>query len=309
VTSTFAGRRTFPFLPRRRHLVGLPFGGIASGRVGQGTDVIGSRPYQPGDPVSSIDWFASARLSAATGRDEFVVRTRAADEAPRVMVVVDRRPAMNLYAPPLPWLSKRRAVEQATNGIAASAAVGNTEIGSLDLGSGEPYWIAPSRRYGPEQVDERQASAPFDAPEDTVAASLDFLRTHRAELAPGTFVFVLSDFIAGPDDDAWLATDAHGWDLVPVVVQDPIWERSFPPVGSVVVPIRDPHSRRIEPLRLSRREAQARQRANESRFDELLRRFVSLGLEPIVIGTDDPDEIDQAFQRWAEERRQWRRVV
>jgi uncharacterized protein (DUF58 family) len=309
VTALFAGRRTFPFLPRRRHLVGLPFGGIASPRIGQGTDVVGSRPYQPGDPVSSIDWFASARLSAATGRDEFIVRTRAADEAPRVVVVADRRPAMELYAPPLPWLSKRRALEQVTTTIAASAAVGNTEIGSLDLGSGEPFWLAPSRRYGPEQVAERQSSAAFDAPEDTVAASLEFLRVRRAGLAPGTFIFVVSDFIAGPDDDAWLATNAYGWDLIPVVVQDEVWERSFPAVGGVVVPIRDPESRRVEPLRLSRREAHARREVNEARFEELQRRFVMLDLDPVVIGTDDPDEIDRAFQRWAEERRQWRRAV
>ena len=309
MTPVFAGRKAFPFLPRRRHLVGLPFGGVASRRIGHGTDVIGSRAYQPGDPVSSIDWFASARLSAATGRGEFVVRTRSADEAPRVLVVADRRPAMELYEPPFPWLSKRRALAEATTAIAASAAIGNTEIGSIDFGAGEPHWLAPTRRGGPERVAERQEAAPFDAPEDTVAAAFAFLRAHRVELASGTFVFVVSDFVAGPDDDTWLSASAHGWDLIPVIVQDPVWERSFPAVGSVVVPIRDPHSRRVLPLRLSRREALARRRANEERFDDLLRRFVSLELDPIVIESDEPDAIDRVFEQWAEERRQWRRVV
>ena len=86
-------RQTFPLVPRRR-LVGLPFGDLPSRRRGHGSDVIGTRPYEIGDPVSTIDWFASARLSAATGRDEFIVRDHASDEAPRVALVCDRRPAI-----------------------------------------------------------------------------------------------------------------------------------------------------------------------------------------------------------------------
>ena len=89
-------RQPFPLVPRRR-LVGLPFGDLASRRRGHGSDVIGTRPYEIGDPVSTIDWFATARLSAASGRDEFIVRDHAADEAPRVVIVCDRRPAMGIY--------------------------------------------------------------------------------------------------------------------------------------------------------------------------------------------------------------------
>lgn len=307
--TSVAGRRTFPFVPRRRHLVGLPFGGVASRRVGFGTDVIGSRPYQPGDPVSAIDWYASARLSAASGRDEFLVRTRAADEAPRVVVVVDRRPAMELYEPPFPWLSKSRALIEAVATIAASAIVANTEVGSVDAAGGDPFWVAPARRTGPELVLERQSSAPFDAPGDGVAESLAFLRSRRAELAPGSFVFVLSDFIDGPDDDVWLSAAATGWDVIPVVIQDPVWERSFPDVGSVVLGVSAPGETRIAPVRLSRREASGRRRANERRFEDLMRKFVSLDFDAITLDTADTDEVGRAFERWSEERRQWRRAV
>ena len=45
-----------------------------------------------------MDWAASARLSAARGTDEFIVRERFADEAPRVVVLVDRRPSMGIGA-------------------------------------------------------------------------------------------------------------------------------------------------------------------------------------------------------------------
>ena len=77
---------TFPLVPRRR-LIGLAFGAVTSVRRGTGSDVASSRPYQPGDDVDTIDWAASARLSYARGTDEFVVRERYAEEAPRVVIV------------------------------------------------------------------------------------------------------------------------------------------------------------------------------------------------------------------------------
>ena len=58
----------FPLVPRRR-LVGLSFGGMHSARRGSGSDVAGSRPYQPGDDIRAIDWGASARLSSARAAD------------------------------------------------------------------------------------------------------------------------------------------------------------------------------------------------------------------------------------------------
>ena len=78
-----------------------PFRGV---RRGVGSDPAGSRPYRPGDDVRTIDWGASARLSAARGAVEFVVRERFAEQAPRVVLVSDRRPGMALHGPP--WLAK-----------------------------------------------------------------------------------------------------------------------------------------------------------------------------------------------------------
>ena len=100
---------TFPLIPRRR-VLGLPFGGLHSMRRGLGSDVAGSRPYQPGDDVDRIDWYASARLSLARGSEEFVVREHYADEAPRVVVLCDRRPSMSLFPEGWPWLSKPEAI-------------------------------------------------------------------------------------------------------------------------------------------------------------------------------------------------------
>src|ERR671922_937447 len=111
-------RLTFPLVPRRR-VIGLSFGTMRSLRRGSGTDVAGSRPYYPGDDIDSIDWAASARLSTARQSDEFVVRERFAEEAPRIVIVCDRRPEMAHFEAPLPWLDKAHAMRQAVELVLA----------------------------------------------------------------------------------------------------------------------------------------------------------------------------------------------
>jgi uncharacterized protein (DUF58 family) len=298
-------RQAFPLVPRRK-LAGLPFGELPSRRRGQGADVIGSRPYEPRDPVSTIDWYATARLSAATGTDEFVVRDRAADEAPRVAILCDRRPAMSLYGAPFPWLDKGATLCEAAQAIVTSSLFAHSDVAALDFAGGGPYWLPPGRREQPWAIADRQAGAPFDAPEDCVERGLDHLTRRRASLPRGSFVFVLSDFLAPPSAAAWLGALAHDWDVVPVVIQDPIWEQSFPQIGSVVVPLADPCDGRIASVRLTRAQAAERRRLNESRFAALLAELRSLDLEPVVLGSSDPLAIDRAFLEWAEARRQSR---
>ena len=295
-------RQPFPLVPRRK-LAGLPFGELPSRRRGQGADVIGSRPYEPRDPVSTIDWYASARLSAASGTDEFVVRDRAADEAPRVTIVLDRRPAMGLYPAPLPWLDKRETQRQAVISIATSAAAARADIAALDFAGGDAWWLGPGRRDRPWLVAERAAAATFDAPEDTLLRSLHFLAQRRTDVPGGTFLFVVSDFLANPSVDAWVDEVGHGWDLVPVVIQDAVWERSWPAIGGVGVPVADPRDGRVALVRLSRRQTTRRRTEHGDRYAALIAELESLGLRPVELGSSDPSAVDDAFLGWAEERR------
>jgi uncharacterized protein (DUF58 family) len=298
-------RRTFPLVPRRR-LTGLPFGDLPSRHRGHGSEVIGSRPYEAGDPVSTIDWFASARLSSATGGDEFVVRDRAADEAPRVTIVLDRSPAMGLYPPPLPWLAKHEAERQAAISIAASAAAARADIAAIDFAGGEAWWLPPGRRDRPWLVAERTAEAAFDAPVDGVSRALAFLAQRRTDVPGGTFLFVLSDFLESPRPDVWVDAVGHGWDVVPVVIQDPVWERSWPAVAGVGLPVADPRSGRSTLVRLSRRQALRLRATHEERYAAILAELASVGLRPVEIGTADPHAVDEAFLGWAEDRRRGR---
>jgi len=134
-----SGRLTFPLVPRRR-VIGLSFGTMRSLRRGSGSDVAGSRPYYPGDDMDAIDWAASAKLSTAKGRDEFVVRERFAEEAPRIVIVCDRRPQMAHFASPLPWLDKPQAMRNAVELILGSAGASGGHVGYLDYADGDPHW-------------------------------------------------------------------------------------------------------------------------------------------------------------------------
>jgi uncharacterized protein (DUF58 family) len=257
-------RPTFPLIPRRP-VTGIRVGGLRSARRGTGFEVAGSRPYRPGDDIRRIDRYASARLSAATAQDAFVVREHYAEEATRVVIAVDERPTMSLYPEGLPWLHKPAAVAAAARLIDDSAAEARCVV--------------------------------------TRASGLEELLEHRRPLPPGAFVFLVSDFLELPPDSAWAAALARRWDVVPVVVQDPTWEQTFPDVGGVVLAVADARGGRARFVRLSRPEARARRDENEARLVRIRARFHALGLAPIELATDDSGAIHTAFAEWADGRR------
>jgi len=208
---------TFPLIPRRR-VLGLPFGGLHSLRRGLGSDVAGSRPYQPGDDVDKIDWYASARISLARGSEEFVVREHFADEAPRVVVLSDRRPSMSVFPEGWPWLNKPEAIRNAVTLIGSSATAARGLLGYFDEAEGDPYWHPPrsTHAYGAPELDRS-----FGAPEDTLQRGLRHLAEHKRGLPAGTFVFIVSDFLVAPTRDEWLDALERRFEIVPVIVQDP----------------------------------------------------------------------------------------
>lgn len=294
-----AAELTFPLVPRRR-LVGLSFGAMHSARRGTGSDVAGSRPYRPGDDMDTIDWGASAKLSSARALDEFVVREHFADEAPRAVVVCDHRPSMELYEPPLPWLSKGEAMRVASQLIAYSVVAVRGFVGYLDYADGgAELWEPPRSRL---DLWRAEGARPFRAPVDSLTTAFSRLVEHRRALPPSSFVFVLSDFLAPPSEEAWTRALQHRWDVVPVVIQDPVWERSFPDVAGVVVPLADPAGGRLRMARLSRGDVEERREENERRFAGLVARLESLDLEPVVVDSADPADVLSSFLAWSEQR-------
>lgn len=262
-------RESIPLVPRHR-VAGHAHGTLRSTRRGVGGDVVGSRPYRPGDDVRQIDRLASARLSAMLDRDEFVVRERLAEESTYVVVLEDAGPSMRLFPAGFPWLSKPAAV---------------TELGRLlQLSAGRARCHFRWQRQP-----------------DGLAGGLEQLLHRR--LGSGSFVFLVSDFLRPLPSDLLAAAAERRWDLVPCVLQDSIWEQSFPDVAGVVLPLADPDTARVRPTRLTRRECASRRLANEARFASILERARDLDLDSLVVASHDPDDVYHRFLEWAETRR------
>lgn len=289
---------TFPLIPRRR-VLGLPFGGLHSMRRGLGSDVAGSRRYQPGDDIDKIDWNASARLSLARGTEEFIVREHYAEEAPRVVVLCDRRPSMSVFGDGWPWLSKPEAIRQTARVIGDSAVAARGLLGYFDEGDGAAYWHPPRSTHDLGPVDIER---PFEASADTLARGLGYLVEQRRDLPAGTFVFILSDFLEQPTRDEWLRALERRWELVPVIIQDPVWEQSFPDVGGTVVPFADPETGRVTLVRFSETEVEKRREANEARLRELLHSLRALDMDPVVISSHEFRDVVFCFLTWADQR-------
>jgi hypothetical protein len=219
-------------------------------------------------------------------------------------VVCDRRPEMALFPAGYDWLSKPTAVREAADLIAASAMAAHGLVGYLDLADGEePFWRPPRTQTHLWELEERLGAAGFSAPPDNVSRALEHLGAFRADLPGGTFVFVLSDFLTGPPLDSWVRALERGWEVVPVIVQDPYWEQDFPPVASIVAPIVDPVARRVLYVRLTEQEVEQRRAANRERKQRLLGGFTALGMEPILLSSSEREQIFQAFLEWCDRRR------
>jgi uncharacterized protein (DUF58 family) len=298
--------RPFVLVPQRR-FAGVQFGERRSPRRGAGDEVVGSRPYRPGDLTAWIDWSASARLSAARGTDEFVVREFLAEQAPRVIVVRDRRPAMALYGGDLPWLDKRAAGAEALRQILAAVGAERGELAYTDHDGARPFWLPPRGSGFREIVERRERDAPFGAPSDGLRRSLEAVFRHASLFPVGTFVFVISDFLSPVAARTWVRFRSLRLDLTPVVVQDPVWEQSFPDVGGVVLPLADPATGSVGDVWVGPRAAKRRRVENEGRLAVIRAGFARLGFDPVMVDTADPHGIEALFHAWAERRRRLRR--
>jgi uncharacterized protein (DUF58 family) len=299
------GELTFPLVPRWRP-VGSAFGRLRAARRGIGSSVATTRPYRPGDDPGLIDWKLSARLSSIRGDAEFIVREDFADEAPRAVVVADHAPSMSLYPTDLPWLSKPAALHAVWGAVAAASLQELGLAGYLDTASGTS-WLPPRNAVGLDAVQARQETARFDGEPAGLEDAFEQLVRNRRSLPAGTFLFVCSDFLAPPRPETWLRALGLRWDVVPVVVQDPVWEQSFPPVDGLVVPFADPATGRVRRARVSAGEAARRRAEHEQRYATLLAELRSLGLDYVEVGSADPVAVHGAFSDWAGARIAYRR--
>ena len=280
-------------------IIGSLFGSSPSRRRGQSDDVVSGRPYQPGDDVRRIDWATSARLSAIRGEDHFVVRESYGEEAPFVCFTVDRSPSMALYPREYPWLHKPDAVRQIAEVVSLSAGHYHCPLAFLDADN----WQPPSTSTAPDELAQLLDEGAYGRAEETIDSLFGRLRTVEHMLPGGSFVFCCSDFLAVPTERMLAMVVDAGWELVPVVVQDPLWEQSYPEAaGEVALPVCD-EAGRFRLLRQSRAEVSERRRVHEARLRRLEELFTGYGFPPIVISETGTDALAEALRSWNLRRR------
>ena len=140
-----------------------------------------------------------------------------------------------------------------------------------------------------------------DGSADGITGMFEFLTLHRRQVPSASFVFVLSDFLEATPLETWESALDRGWDIVPVVVQDPVWEQRFPDVDRVVAPLVGSDGR-VRLVRLAKGESQAWRERHEARLAGLVDGLRSLGVEPVLIGSDDREHVFEAFLSWSAER-------
>lgn len=291
----------FPLIPSRRS-GRLDIAGRTSRRRGSGSEIASSRPYRRGDTVRHVDWRASARLSTARASDEFVVRDRFAEDALRVLLIVDRSPSMALFPIGLPWLHKPHVVLEAGRMILASGSAAHALLGYAEYGPGGLTFERPGRDRGLLQlIEQRLVDGTVNGGGNGLVATLELLARSSVDVPAGTFVFVLSDFLE-PPIPALRTALATGWDVIPVIIQDPVWEQSFPDVAGIVLPLARPEGGATSLVRLRSAEARARREANERRTRELRDMFLGLGSTPVLLSRADRSGIHAAFLAWARSR-------
>lgn len=281
----------FPF-PARRRVAGARLGQSESVRRGQSADVASSRPYQPGDDMRMIDWGASAKLTAVKGQDSFVVREFFAEETPYAALVVDRSPSLNASVP-APLLDKQAAVRTIVELVADSAVAARTRCSYLDGGEEGGFWLSPYARTGKSAM-LQQLEQPAPATPSTPAQLLVELSRHAGEAPPGTLVFLISDFLGGTIGEGWQLAQQLGWEIVPVIVQDARFERSFPlETAGLTLVLHD------GPAYISANAAKRLQQQHVERSRQLQQEFVEQGAAAIWISSSVTTDILAAFIDWS----------
>ncbi|HMN97135.1 MAG TPA: DUF58 domain-containing protein [Phycisphaerales bacterium] len=271
---------------------------------GQGIEFEEVRPYTPGDDVRQIDWNVSARMG------EPYIKLFREERELSVIVAADLSASQEFGST---TRLKREQIAELVATVALSAIANGDRAGVTILGEGIERHVPPRR--GPKQALRviREILA-FDAAGcgTDLAAGIDQL---RRMLRKRSVVVLVSDFlddgfmVDGTSDEPPRDTPAiralrllrRRHDVVPVIVVDRR-ERDLPPLG--LVEFRDRESGRVALMEATRSRSRAFAEAADRRRSGLVTLMRRIGIEPIVLASDD--DVAAALTRYFARRRRAR---
>jgi uncharacterized protein (DUF58 family) len=183
-------------LPALVRLGGGAPDGLAGALKGGRLEFLDHRPYVPGDDAKDLDWHGYLRL------DQLVIKQYASDDAPEVLVILDRSASMGGSGG-----GKDRIARELAGGLAYMGLSGGCPVVVALLAEGGPVTLGTYR--SPRKVD--QLLSMLQGLGDPVGASW-FLGLRHLRGAPpaGRVAFLISDFLADPLPAAALAVLARG---------------------------------------------------------------------------------------------------
>ena len=295
----------FPLVPRRR-LMGLAFGTTPGGRRGVGSDVAGSRPYVRGDSMDAIDWSASARRLGGAGHRR-VHRPRALRRrrAPRRD---GRRPASGDGAhvartSPGCGRTRRFARRRRWSPTASPRRAGSSGTSTSRRARTRRSGGRRPRAGSPGRSGSGTCSTPRTGRRRTTSRSRSSSSRGTAARFPGgSFLFVLSDFLAQPArGTSGSASSSTGGTSSRSSCRTRSGSRASrrSTASSSRSPARTGACGSCACRAASRRSAAAR---TSQRRDALLDEFAGLGIEPVLLSSADHEHVLAALMEWAANR-------
>lgn len=274
---------------RNQRIDGFRFGDLTSRRRGIGLELDNIGPYQWGDDIRHMDWFATAR----TGRPQ--VKQFRHDVQQTIILVLDLRPSM-MFGSTYQLMAKTACLAAAK--IAWSTSKDHQPLGLLLLIGGRPAEFVPPRRGRRARLQHlariveayQQAFDFVGHPSRPLADMLDGLPTR---MSGDVEAVIISDFSEPGDDfDRRLReTGARGGESA-IVIEDDLMTTP-PPTG--LYPIRKGDGQRPTTVAIRKNDTNVyRERAEVDRR-ALTARLLSLGMRQVLIS--DPQSIAGGYFR------------
>jgi|GEM_PF-2233281 len=268
---------------------GFRFGELISRKRGTGLELDNIGPYQRGDDIRHMDWFATARI----GRPQ--VKQFRHDVQQTVILVIDLRPSM-MFGSRHQLMAKTACLAAAK--IAWSTSKDHQPLGLLLLGADETAELVPARRGRRARLQHlgrivrayQNAILHAGAPSPPLD---DMLKDLPSRMAGDVEAVIISDFSQlGDGFDQRLREIGARGSKSAVVIEDGLMSAP-PPAG--IYPLRADRDQKLATVAIRKRDANVYRMQAEHHRRALRARLSSLGMRQVL--SADADAINEGFFR------------
>jgi hypothetical protein len=273
---------------KSQRIEGFRFGDLMSRRRGAGLELDSLGPYQWGDDIRHIDWFATARI----GRPQ--VRQFRRDVQRTIILALDLRPSM--------FFGSTRQLMAKTACLAAARIAWSTSKDHQPLGlfliKAQSTELVPPRRgrrarlqHLARIVDAYRQAIDLEDPSSLMLS--ESLETLPAYMSGDVEAVIVSDFShLGDGFDKRLHEIGDRGEQSAVVIEDSLMSAP-PPQGSY--PIRAGDDQRLATVAIRNRDTNLYIKEADHHRRLLTARLFGLGMRQVLIA--DPASIDEGFFR------------